>query len=69
VALPPVVVKLDPEEVLELKRLTLDEDARGALRFLGGVLSPKVEEVLDRGHCRPTFEWGGRDMTRTEPPR
>ena len=68
-ALPPVVVKLEPKEVLELQRLTLDEDAAGALRFLRAVLSPKVEEILDRGHCRPTFEWGGRDLTPAEPPQ
>ena len=55
----PVVVRLEPKEVLELERLTLDEDAHGALRFLAEVLSPRVEEVLGRGHCRPTFEWGG----------
>jgi hypothetical protein len=63
----PVVVRLEPKEVLELERLTLDKDADGALRFLTEVLSPKVEEVLGRGHCRPTFEWGGEDLTPSGP--
>jgi hypothetical protein len=31
---PSVVVRLEPREVLELERVTLDEDAEGALRFL-----------------------------------
>ena len=63
----PVVVRLEPKEVLELRRVTLDEDAEGALRFATEVLSPKVEEVLGRGHCRPTFEWGGQDLTPSGP--
>ena len=67
--LPAVVVRLEPEEVLELQRVLLDEDEAGALRLLETVLFPKVNERLSRGHCRPTFEWGGRDMARTEPPR
>jgi hypothetical protein len=64
---PSVVVRLEPKEVLELRRVTLDEDAEGALRFATEVLSPKVEEVLGRGHCRPTFEWGGQDLTPSGP--
>jgi hypothetical protein len=64
---PSVVVRLEPREVLELERVTLDEDAEGALRFLTEVLSPKVEEVLGRGHCRPTFEWGGQGFVPTKP--
>ena len=64
---PSVVVRLEPKEVLELRRVTIDEDARGALRFLTEVLAPKVEAVLGRGHCRPTFEWGGQDLTPSGP--
>ena len=67
--LPSVVLRLEPAELLELRRLTLDEDAAGALRFLCDVLLPKAEETLDRGHCRPTFEWGGRDFMPTERPK
>lgn len=67
--LPPVVIKLEPAEVVELRRLTLDADAPGALSFLSNVLLPKVEEILGRGHCRPTFEWGGRQVPPAGPPR
>lgn len=66
---PSVVVRLEPKEVLELERVTLDGDAEGALRFVTEVLSPRVEEVLGRGHCRPTFEWGGQDLTPAGPTR
>ena len=65
---PSVVVRLEPKEVLELERVTLDEDAGGALRFLTEVLAPKVEKAA-RGHCRPTFEWGGQDLTPSGPTR
>jgi hypothetical protein len=64
---PSVVVRLEPGEVLELEQLTLDGDAGGALRFLTEVLAPRVEEVLGRGNCRPTFEWGGQDLTPSGP--
>ena len=36
---------LDAPDVIELKRITLDRDARAAVDFLRGVVAPRVREA------------------------
>jgi len=54
------VVVVEGEKLVELQRILIDEDAHGALKFLKEVFSGPLREA-EHGHCRPIFEWGGRE--------
>ncbi len=51
----PVILKLNPEEVLKLKRILLDEDKQEALLFLKQCLKPQLDQA-GRGHMVRDFE-------------
>ena len=55
-----VVITLEPEEVIEVQRIVLDETPDEALEFLKSRIHKKVEEVLTRPHCVPIFEMKGK---------
>ena len=55
-----MVVVVEGERLVELQRILIDEDAEAALRFLKEVFSGPLREA-EHGHCRPVFEWGGRE--------
>jgi hypothetical protein len=44
-----LVVPLSDEELLELCRIILDEDEKGALRFAAGHLKRPVHQALEGG--------------------
>jgi hypothetical protein len=51
-----VIISLEPEEVIALQRIVLDDDRGEALEFLKSRINRKVEAVLNRPHCVPVFE-------------
>jgi len=51
-----VIISLEPEEIIELQRIVLDDEPGEALKFLKARINKKVEEVLNRPHCVPIFE-------------
>jgi len=55
-----IIISLEPEEVIELQRIVLDESPNEALIFLKNKLNKKVEAVLSRPHCVPIFEMKGK---------
>ena len=53
-----VTVTLTEREIQLVEQAVLDGDAQAALEFLSEVLKPRMDAVLNRPHCKPTFEWG-----------
>ncbi len=51
----PVILKLNSEEVLRLKRILLDGDKQEALLFLKQCLKPQLDQA-GRGHMVRDFE-------------
>jgi hypothetical protein len=50
-----IVLKLNPEEVLRLTRILLDEDKEEALLFLKQCLNPQLDQTT-RGRMVRSFE-------------
>ena len=46
-----VVITLEPEEVIEVQRIVLDEDRDGALTFLRKTIERKIKTVTARCDC------------------
>lgn len=46
-----VVITLEPEEVIEVQRIVLDEDRDGALTFLRKKIEKKIKAVTTRCDC------------------
>jgi hypothetical protein len=53
------VVSLEPEDLMRLQEILIDEDPNGALAFLRDVIADKVRCAQDESH-RPEFEGGLR---------
>ncbi len=51
----PIILKLTPEEVLNLTRILLDEDKEEALLFLKQCLKPQIDRA-GRGRLVRSFE-------------
>lgn len=51
-----VVVGLEPEEIMTLLRVALDNDEKEALKCLKEILLPKRGAIRSRIRCRPAFE-------------
>ena len=63
-----VVITLSPTEAQEVERIVLDRDRALALNFVENVVKPQVEAALDKGQCRPLFEWRQGHADKLEPP-
>jgi len=63
-----VTIRLAERDIQDIEQAILDADAPSALDFLRRVLKPKVDEMLNRPHCKPEFEWGGETPHPTGPP-
>lgn len=50
-----IVVSLDEEELIRIKRILADDDRDEAIAFIRDVLEKKVKEA-DLPHCVPVFE-------------
>jgi hypothetical protein len=50
-----IVLTFSPEEVIEITRISLDEDRDGALSFIKDCLEKKVKAATSP-HCVPVFE-------------
>ena len=50
------VISLDVQELQQLERIVLDDDQQMALTFVKNVIKLAVDDVLNKGHCRPIFE-------------
>lgn len=53
-----VIITLLERDIQAVEQALLDNDAESALEFLREVLWPQMDKVLNRPHCKPTFEWG-----------
>jgi hypothetical protein len=62
------VVSLDPQDILRLQEVLIDEDAQGALEFVRDVIGEKIRCAQDESH-RPTFEGGIRMDRAHNPPK
>ncbi len=49
------VISLDPEDMVRLNAILLDDDKDAALDFLATVIKEKVDDA-SKPHCRPVFE-------------
>ena len=63
-----IVITLDAAHLQQIERIALDDDTEMALQFVKNVVKPGVDAVMNRGHCKPTFEWRRDRPIKTEPP-
>ena len=63
-----VIITLQEEDIQTVERATLDGDEALALGFLTKVVKPQVDAELNRGHCRPVFEWGNSSIKKPPGP-
>lgn len=54
-------VTLQEDEIVRLRRIIVDEDKDGALRFVRDVLEEKVKEAERPGGMKRAFDVGGAD--------
>ena len=62
------MIALSERDIQAVEQAVIDRDGESALHFLARVIRPKVEAALDKGHCKPIFEWGGSDPGVIQPP-
>ena len=55
-----VVVVLEDEKLLELKRILIDEDEKAALKFLKENFEREIRKA-ETGHCKPIYAWYGAE--------
>lgn len=53
-----VTVTLGEREIQLVEQAVLDKDAESALEFVRKVVKPRIDQVVNRPHCKPVFEWG-----------
>jgi len=63
-----VVIPFGPEEIQEIERIVVDRDSVKALEFMEKVVRARIAASLDKGHCRPAFELGGKLPENLAPP-
>ena len=52
-----VAIILDERDILALERAVIDKDREAALDFLMRAVKPQVDAQLNKGQCKPFFEW------------
>jgi hypothetical protein len=62
------IIRLAERDIQDVEQAVLDADEASALDFLRRVLKPKVDEMLNRPHCKPEFEWGGGEKPQPQRP-
>ena len=64
-----VAISLSEPDIQRIEEAVLDRNAALALEVLETIVHPKVQAYLERGHCRPVFEWGtSSDLRPAGPP-
>jgi hypothetical protein len=63
-----VVISLDFQQLQQVERIVLDDDQQAALTFVKNVIKPAVDAVLNKGHCKPIFEWQRGQPEKIQPP-
>ena len=63
-----VTILLEEAELQRVEQAVIDEDAVAALKLLAEVVKPQIDAQLQKGHCRPVFEWGSNVPDRIQPP-
>lgn len=63
-----VTILFEEEQLQRVEQAVIDKDAPAALRFLIEVVKPQIDAQLNKGHCKPVFEWGGNVPDRVHPP-
>ena len=63
-----VIITLGAQELQKVERIAVDRDNLRALEFVRKIIKPRVDEPLDKGHCKPIFEWRRGQPVKIEPP-
>jgi len=63
-----VIITLGVQEVQKVQRIVLDRDEAMALEFVKKIIKPQVDTALDKGHCKPIFEWRRGQPEKIQPP-
>ncbi len=63
-----IVITLGVEDLQEIERVVNDRDGNLAVEFVRKVIKPRVDDALDKGHCKPIFEWRHGRAEKIEPP-
>jgi hypothetical protein len=63
-----VVISFNGQQLQQVERIVLDDDREMALTFVKNVIKPAVDNVLNKGHCKPIFEWQRAENMRIQPP-
>jgi len=63
-----VVITLGRKDLQDVQRIVLDRDNKMALEFVEKIIKPQVDAALDKGHCKPIFEWRRGQPEKIQPP-
>jgi len=63
-----IVITLSAEDLQEVERIVADRDGNLAVEFVRKIIKPRVDDALDKGHCKPIFEWRRGQPEKIEPP-
>jgi len=55
-----LVITLHERDVQHVVRAVIDNNKEAALDFLKRVIKPQVDARLNKGQCKPFFEWQSR---------
>ncbi|MBN2593099.1 MAG: hypothetical protein JXA81_06305 [Sedimentisphaerales bacterium] len=64
-----IVITLDAKDLQDVERIVADRDGALAVEFVRKVIKPRVDDVLDKGHCKPIFESRRGQPEKIEPPQ
>ncbi len=63
-----IVITLGAEDLQDVERIVAHRDGALAVDFVRKVIKPRVDDALDKGHCKPIFEWHRGEHMKIEPP-
>jgi len=63
-----IVITLGVEDLQEVERIVADRDGTLAVDFVRKIIKPRVDDALDKGHCKPIFEWRHGQAEKIKPP-
>jgi len=52
-----IIITLDAEDLQTIERIVGDRDSKLAVEFVRKIIKLRVDTTLDKGHCKPIFEW------------
>ena len=63
-----IVITLGAEDLQDVERIIADRDGALAVEFVRKIIKPRVDDALDKGHCKPIFEWHRGQPEKIKPP-